>query len=194
MISCLWKTRGPMSGRGRKALLPFWALFWVKNPFCNRDFWKSPFSMQEMPVLPCFEASWPFNWTIYQFHTHLSWDFCQKSYQQSVFCEIFGATRQFSNSPNLFHQFSASLAQKFKQNSGALVLGMAQTSLDLLLLPIFLYYLAVKVFFHAENSFICCFYSPVLRLKSPFSEKYFGPFALFWKHQMFDSALGVLYN
>ena len=97
--------------------------------------------------------------------------------------------RQFSNSPNLFRQFSVSLAQKFKQNSGALILGMAQTSLDPLLLPIFLYFLTAKVFFHAENSFIFCFYSPVEKLKSPFSEKYFGHFALFWKHQMFGPAL-----
>ncbi len=131
--------------------------------------------MLEIPPSALFWGFMTFYWTMYQFHVHLSWDFCQKSYRQSVFCEIFGATRQFSNSPSLFHQFSASLAPKFKQNSDALLLGMAQTSLDPLLLPIVFYYSAAKLFFHAENSFICCLYSPVLRLKSPFSEKIFWP-------------------
>ena len=92
-----WSKKGTYTGRGRIALLPFWALFWVRNPFCNRDFWKALFPCTKYQFLPCFEASWPFYWTICQFHAHLSWDFCQKSHRQSVFCEIFGATCQFSH-------------------------------------------------------------------------------------------------
>ncbi len=35
-------------GWAQIALLPSWALFWVKNPFCNKDFWKIPFSRQKI--------------------------------------------------------------------------------------------------------------------------------------------------
>ena len=40
--------------RARIALLPFWALFWVKNPFCNRDFLKVPFLSQKIHLCALF--------------------------------------------------------------------------------------------------------------------------------------------
>ena len=43
-----------VSGRPRIALLPFWALFWAINPFCNRDFLKSPFFMLKLPISALF--------------------------------------------------------------------------------------------------------------------------------------------
>ncbi len=111
------------------------------------------------------------------------------AHRQSVFCEIFGTMCQFSSLPNFFVRFLRLWHANLNKNLGALILGMAQTSLDPLLLPILLYFLTAKVFFHAENSFIFYFYGPVLKLKYPFSEKYFGPFALFWKHEMSGPAL-----
>ncbi len=176
-----YSTKGTFTGRGRIALLPFWALFWVKNPFCNRDFWNSPFSMQEIPLSALF---WGFMALLLNHITAfivrllsevssaigILWNFRR-------YAPIFLLAQLF---PSGFHV----LACKFKKKVGALILGMVQTSLDPLLLLIFLYFLAAKVFFHAENSFIFCFNSPVLKLKSPFSEKYFGPFALFWKREM----------
>ena len=40
--------------RAQIALLPFWALFWVKNPFCNRDFLKVPFLSQKIHLFALF--------------------------------------------------------------------------------------------------------------------------------------------
>ncbi len=42
--------------RARIALLPFWALFWVKTPFCNRDFLKVPFLSQKIHICALFWA------------------------------------------------------------------------------------------------------------------------------------------
>ncbi len=42
------------SRRARIALLPFWALFCVKNPFYNRDFLKVPFLSQKIHLFALF--------------------------------------------------------------------------------------------------------------------------------------------
>ena len=40
--------------RARIALLPFWAVFWVKNPFCNGDILKVPFLSQKIHLFALF--------------------------------------------------------------------------------------------------------------------------------------------
>ena len=140
----------------------------TKIPFVTGIFGKAPFPCKKYHFLPCFEASWPFWWTIYQFHAHLLWDFCQKSHRQSYFVKFSALCANFPIHSNIFSQFSVSLVQKCKRNSGALILGMAQTPLEHLLLPVFLYCLTAKVFFRAENSFIYCFIALLWDWNLPF--------------------------
>ena len=80
-----------------------------QKPFCNRDFWWSPFSR------------------------HKNSTFCPvfRLHGQSVFSDIFLLTTQ------PFCQFSVLLPHEFKQNLVALTLAMTQTSTCPLLLPNF---------------------------------------------------------
>ncbi len=88
------------SRRAQIALLPFWALFWVKNPFCNRDFLKVPFLSIKIHLFALFfAASWPFSSTKFSSRPHLAWYFHEILIVNSHFVNFLALRANYQSGP-----------------------------------------------------------------------------------------------
>ncbi len=161
-------------GSGQIALLS--PVLGSKIPFEKGFFWKTLFPL-EIPLSALFGPTWPFCWTNNQFYACCLYDSCPKSDWQ-LFNNIL---------PIFFIFLPLNLAVQshvlFPSILRVIWLDKPQAWYRLLwkwyYCQIILHFWLLKLSATLKNSFKSCFCRPVLSLKCPFFEKYFGPFALF---------------
>ena len=168
-----------LARRARIALLPFWALFWAKNPFCNRDILNIPFLLQKIYLFALF---WGIMALLYKkisilftFTMIFYWKFSSRLAILWIFrryAPIWFQPSHRSGSSMNFYLMSAIRIERstFSRGMGMCIVNLNGFSFN---------FGPVKHILYWEFRLFSSEYCPVLELMTPFFRSLQSPFALF---------------